>query len=85
MVSKKQTVAHNAVTTRSRAVSTVGGTILRLADDWPHITDTGSSTLLEPVASVQLSHQYEDQFLQMLYEIREQMKKQHAQSDRERE
>jgi len=64
MALKKQTVIHNAATTRSKAASTAGGTIPRLVDDRLHVTeDTGFSLPQEPVASIQPSHQREDQLL----------------------
>ena len=57
----------------------------RQADDWLRITeDTRSSSPQESLASIQPSQQCEDQLLQMLYEMREQMKEQQMQSDRER-
>jgi len=70
---------------KGKAIATTGGMTPPPTNNQPHAKDTGSFSPQEPSASVQPSSKWEDQLFQMLYEMREQIKEQQTQYDRERE
>jgi len=84
MMAPQKQIASDA-TSKGKAITTTGGKASLPTNNQPHTEDTDSISPQELSADVQLSQQREDQLLQMLYEMREQMKEQPLQSDRERE
>jgi len=87
MASRKQTVTLSGTMSKGKAISSIGGTVLPLAIDQPHnIEEIGSSSAPGAAANAQAPLlQYEDQFIQMLADMKEQTKEQQTQSDCVRE
>ena len=76
----------NGATSKDKAIGTAEGMVPPLTDEQSHTTkDTGSSSPQGATTCAQLPQRHEDQFLQMLTEMKEQMKEQQAQLDRDRE
>ena len=72
----------DGVTFRDKAKATAGGMTSKPTNN-QCVEGTDSISPQEPSASVQSSQPQEDQFFQMLYEMKEQMKEQQQQSNRE--
>ena len=82
MAPRKQTVIHNSVSSKGKANNTAGGMIPPLADDQQRATeDTGSSSPQGVAASIQPTPLFEGQMLQMLVDMKKQMKGQQIRSD----
>ena len=86
MAPRKQTIIYSSVLSKGRTNNTVEGTVpLPAVDQQDATKDTGSSSLQGVATSVQPMPLYESQILQMLTDMKEQMKEQQARSDRDRE
>ena len=87
MAPSKQTITLNDATSKGKAIGTIGGTVPPLTIDQPHATeDTSFFSPSRSAANVQAPPlQYDEQLLQILTDMKEQMKEQQAQSDRDRE
>ena len=85
MTPRKEIVTFNGATSKVKAINSIERTVPLPTIDQPHPTeDTGSPSPLGTAVDVQAPlPQYEDQLLQMHVDIKEQMKEQHAQSDRD--
>ena len=79
MAPRKQTITHNVVSSKGRTNSTVGGHDSRL----PSINNIPPRTLAP--SHLGGSCQHKGQILQMLTDMKEQMKEQQIRSDRDRE
>ena len=75
----------NDATFKGKAIETTGGKASLLTTNHSHTDKIDSISLHNLSANVQLSQQWEDQLLQMLYKMWEQMKEQQLQFDYERE
>jgi len=83
MAPRKRTI--DSATSKGKVIATTGGTTSRPTSNQPRAEGTGSISLPEPSTSVRPSQLQENQLFQMLYEMKEQMKKRQQQSNRERE
>jgi len=71
---------------KDKANEATGSAVPPPTSDQLHtIEEMGFSSRQEPVASIHPSQQCKNQLLQILYEVREQMKEQQAQSNHKRE
>ena len=84
MALRKQTTTFNRSTSKGMAISTVSGIVLPPAIDQPHATEDTGSSPKRGNRQCQPPQQHENQVLQMLADIKEQIKEQ-AQSDRNQE
>jgi len=85
MAPKKQTIAHNGALTKGKTSVPVAGIVPPPAVDREHVAENGDSSLSQRIAiSIRSPLLYEGQILQMLVDMKEQMKKQHNQLDHDR-
>ena len=77
MVSRKQTVTHNDVPSKGKTNNTARGTVpLPAVDQQDATEDTGSSSPQGAAASVQPTLLFKGQILQILTDMKEQIKEQ---------
>ena len=86
MAPRKQIVVLNEATSKGKAINIIGGMVPPPTIDQSHITENMGSLPQGAAANIQTpSPHSEDQILQMFFDMKQQMKEQQAQSDRDRE
>jgi len=83
MAPRKQIITHNDVPSKGKTNSIVGGTVPPPAVNQQHATEDTGSSPQEAAASVRPTPLFEGQILQILVDVKEQIKEHQAQSDRD--